>query len=515
MLTVIVAEDQMLIQKDICRKIEKTGKDVQIAATAINGQDAYEKILKFHPDILITDIRMPIQSGLELIRRLREENISIQTVILSGYRDFEYAKEAMKLNVDEYLLKPVSVEDLYFILDSLEKKLDAQKDHLLKEAFGALFASRPLKTPPDILENFSCSAYYLALVNLDSYCTFSIMDTLPIENELSELFDGDFTGRYLSSREHFFVFDGKTYNEKILMFCLETTAEKKLLLLLKDLKCQIEKLTQCVTICISPRFTSLSFAGMECRLLRTQIEQQLIFEKSAILSMHNFLSIDEPLHTQLLTTAQAEKFLFYIQSHNPHGFLTELDTFLKHCKSSEITQKDLSLNLKNILQKCFLSLSPRAIANAELEIDEYLSISKTYQELYLSLSFLFEHLFKKVHHEKSLSVEPEQLVADIKKYIEENYTREININDIAVHFAITPAYLSRLFKKHSDTKPIDYLTNCRISQACRYFVDSQLSVKEIAQLCGYSNQYYFSKAFKQETSLAPTEYRIKYKKPSP
>ena len=84
----------------------------------------------------------------------------------------------------------------------------------------------------------------------------------------------------------------------------------------------------------------------------------------------------------------------------------------------------------------------------------------------------------------------------------------MNINDIAVHFSITPTYLSRLFKKYTDIRPIEYLTNYRIQQACDYFAHSQLTVREVAELCGYANQFYFSKVFKQITSLSPSEYRI-------
>ena len=124
MIKIVVAEDQILIQKDICKKIEKTLKNVEIAATALNGEDAYQKILDLRPDILITDIRMPIKSGLELIRQLKEEHLSVKTVILSGYKDFEYAKEAIKLGVDEYLLKPVSVEAVsYTHLDVYKRQL--------------------------------------------------------------------------------------------------------------------------------------------------------------------------------------------------------------------------------------------------------------------------------------------------------------------------------------------------------------------------------------------------------
>lgn len=189
MIKLFVAEDQLLIQKDLCRKIEKTGKNMEIAGTAMNGQEAFEKILNLRPDILVTDIRMPIVTGLELIRRLNENHISMKTVILSGYRDFEYAKEALTLGVDEYLLKPVSVEDLKFVLDTLEEEICSQQNFQFQQAiYSALHAGAPVSRPLSDARSFtSC---HLMLINLDSYTVFSFQDWLPCENELDELLKG-------------------------------------------------------------------------------------------------------------------------------------------------------------------------------------------------------------------------------------------------------------------------------------------------------------------------------------
>lgn len=483
--------------------------------TAINGEEAYEKIITLHPDILITDIRMPLMSGLELIQRLRVENISISTVILSGYRDFEYAKEAMKLNVDEYLLKPVSIEDLLYVLDSLEEKLTARKDSRLKEALLSMLRTRSPHVLPDALRQLDYPRYFLVLMNLDSFCSFSIMDLLPFEGELNQLLNSGIFFKYLSRDEQYFIFDGDTYNEKIFLFCLRTTTEKKLLYLLQELQKEIEKITQCVTFCVGSPLTTLSAIGMESRLLRIHTEEQLIFQKSAILHSRDLLSAKEALPQRTLDYGQLEKFRFCIQTQNLTALLRELHEFLMHCKINHTTQKELAQSINKILECCFPEFSRKSRTNLELEIDEYISNAKTYSELDVSLEFLFRQNYKKIYPDSHSFTEPEKLVEDIKKYIEMNFTKEININDIAVHFSITPAYLSRIFKKYADVRPIDYLTNCRISHACHYFSHSQLSVKDVAQLCGYSNQYYFSKAFKQETQLSPTEYRIRHQSAEP
>lgn len=508
MIKVLVAEDQVLIQKDICRKIEKTEKNVEIAGTAMNGQDAYEKILALHPDILITDIRMPIQTGLELIRRLKEEAISIKTVILSGYRDFEYAKEAIQLGVDEYLLKPVSVEDLRYVLDTLEEKIISEQNYSYQHAlYRMLNSGTPI--PGYLLNAISYNICQLMLINLNSCATFSFQDWLPYENELEDILKGPVVNKYLKKGETVRLCGGNTYNQKLLVFFLHKTPPEKIDMMALELQRQIMKLTDAVTICISKSVYSVNDLAAEYKLSKTQLTNQLIFAHSAILHSRDFLeNSQDPAVT--LQDQQLENFRFCIHTQNLDGLLEHLDHFLDHCDHKRTTQKQLGNCLKLLLLVCYDDTGGRQLSSRELEIDEYLSNSKTYAELKLSLHLLFEQLFRQRVLNLASSVKPESLVTEVKEYIRNNYGRDININDIAVHFSITPAYLSRLFKKHSDVRPIEYLTSYRISQACDYFAHSQLTVREVAELCGYSNQFYFSKAFKQITSMSPSEYRIQH-----
>ena len=508
MIRVLIAEDQVLIQKDICKKIEKTEKNVEIAGTAMNGQDAYEKIRTLHPDILITDIRMPIQTGLELIRRLKEENISIKTVILSGYRDFEYAKEAIQLGVDEYLLKPVSVEDLRYVLDTLEEKILTEQDYSYQQALYRMLNSGT-HIPDYLLNTIRYTVCQLMLINLNSCATFSFQDWLPYENELEDILKGPVVNKYLKKGETVHLCSGNTYNQKLLVFFLDRTTEEKLDMMALELQKQIMKLTDAVTICISKPVSCVNNLASEYKLSKTQLTNQLIFARSAILHSRKFLeSSQNPSVT--LQEQQLEDFRFCIHTQNPDGLLELLDEFLADCERKRTTQKQLGNCLKQLLHICFDSTGTRHLSSKELEIDEYLSNCKTYAELKLSLHLLFGQLFRRKILNLTASANPETLVCEVKEYIRNNYGKDININDIAIHFSITPAYLSRLFKKHSDVRPIEYLTSYRISQACDYFAHSQLTVREVAELCGYSNQFYFSKAFKQITSMSPSEYRIQH-----
>ena len=510
MLTICVAEDQLLIQKDICKKIEKTGADAKVICTAINGQDAYSKIISLNPDLLITDIRMPVLDGLALIRKLKEDGLPTYTVILSGYRDFDYAKEALKLGVDDYILKPVSTEDIQFVLNSIEEKKSARHDKTLLDILKSLIHSKTPATP-DYASSFQYSYYYLFMLNLDSFYTLSIRGSLPYEEELDKLFSGPVIRKYLRRSERHYILDGNNCNEKLILFCLHHQTEEKLVMLARELIKGAENFTQAATICMSSRMNDISSLGMNCQLLQIQIKNQLLYAHSSLLFGKSFLNTKQS-SKYLLDQEMLDRFRFHINSQNPDTFFQILKEFLLRCEAEKTTQKNLESYLKKILEISFPALENDKMVNLYLELEEYISNSRTYEELFTSLSFLFEQVYEKsVLNTQNLAA-PEKLVEEIQQYIQLNFSQEININDIAGHFSITPAYLSRLFKKYSNTKPIEYLMNCRINLACKYFQESALSVREVAELCGYANQYYFSKVFKQVTSYSPSEYRIRYQK---
>ncbi|MCI6466437.1 MAG: response regulator [Faecalicatena sp.] len=508
MIKVLVAEDQVLIQQDVCQKIMKTKKDVEVVGTALNGQEAYKKILKFCPDVLITDIRMPLQSGLELIRQLKEEHIPIKTVILSGYKDFDYAKEAIQLGVDEYLLKPVSISDLEYVLNTLEEKILWDQNSRLHQAlYQTLNAGASI--PSSVLHALSFQECCLILLNLDSCATFSFQDWLSYENELDELLKGPLIQKYLKKGESVHICSGQTYNQRILVFLMQKASQDKLYMMISELQKQLRRFTVSSTFCVSRPFVHLDSLHQEYQLLNTQLKNQLIFGQSAVLRGQNFLEeLQKPKKT--LSGSLLEDFRFSVKSRNSTEFLRHLHTFLETCRLQKMTQKHLSEYLKQLLHLFYEDTLNSQLTGREMEIDEYLSNAKTYEELELSLQILFEQLFRQKNQDSALSASSEALIEDVKEYIRANYGKEMNINDIAIHFSITPTYLSRLFKKYSDIRPIEYLTNYRIQQACDYFSHSQLTVREVAELCGYANQFYFSKVFKQITSLSPSEYRIQH-----
>jgi len=141
MIRVIVADDQPLILDNIVSKIKSIHSEIEIIATATDGIHAYELISTLKPDIVFTDIRMPGLDGIELIRRCRAENAAKYFVLISGYQKFEYARQALQLNVVEYLLKPITLHSISEIIQKLVEKIQIDNSKTLNDIFRNLLIS--------------------------------------------------------------------------------------------------------------------------------------------------------------------------------------------------------------------------------------------------------------------------------------------------------------------------------------------------------------------------------------
>ena len=156
--TVIVAEDEELLLNNLVQKVGKADPDFQVVGTAQTGDQALALVEKLHPDLVITDIRMPVMDGITLLTRVRSQFPFIKFIITSGFSDFEYAKKAITLKVSEYLLKPVDPDELQEALQKIKRDFQiSQKDY--ESVFNPETAA---KTPSQIastLKDFMVKNY--------------------------------------------------------------------------------------------------------------------------------------------------------------------------------------------------------------------------------------------------------------------------------------------------------------------------------------------------------------------
>ena len=163
MYKIILVDDEEEVRRGVLNKIQWNKYGFEIVGEAENGKEALEIVEKNTPDIVITDIKMPFMDGMKLTQILYERFPTIKTIILTGFDEFEYAKTAIKLNVIEYVLKPVSSEDIIELLINVKEKLDREFEEkknikLLKESY--------IKSLPILREKF-LSSIIRGNINID------------------------------------------------------------------------------------------------------------------------------------------------------------------------------------------------------------------------------------------------------------------------------------------------------------------------------------------------------------
>ncbi|HUZ18221.1 MAG TPA: response regulator, partial [Spirochaetia bacterium] len=134
-LTFVVAEDEKRMLDYLVRKVVEIDDNFECVGTASDGEEAVEQIERFLPDLLITDIKMPVLGGLELVARIRRTNPDLRILIVSGYSEFEYARRAIELGVDDYILKPISMTKLREVLRLVRIRLETSAGRVEAE-FG-------------------------------------------------------------------------------------------------------------------------------------------------------------------------------------------------------------------------------------------------------------------------------------------------------------------------------------------------------------------------------------------
>ena len=132
---IVIAEDEPVIQRYNKRIVERNTEEFEVCALCENGEDVLEYLEEHEADVVMTDVRMPAMDGIELIRALKDRRPGIITVVLSGYQDFPYVRECMKLGSEDYLLKPLKDPVVADTLKSLKEKLDRQRLKHLEQQF--------------------------------------------------------------------------------------------------------------------------------------------------------------------------------------------------------------------------------------------------------------------------------------------------------------------------------------------------------------------------------------------
>ena len=492
---IFLVEDEVFALRTLCRKILDLQNGYEIVGTAKDGTEALPKIAETKPAVVITDIRMRDMDGLTLIQKMQEQDISALPVIISGYQEFEYAKQAMRLGVEDYLLKPVELNELAQCLEACRKKLESRYVH--KNIYSFLIGDEKFS-----LESITSSDQFI-LVYMIFCAPLNNSENLlhPVTGHISGTKMYDFFSKKMPGYS-VFCFDGIFSNEKILLLNSSEHSQEEGAALLESL---IPELAEDINFPVTAFYI---FSPADALTYNIQAARRGCVHNAVLGSsgVYHTLPPSPPAENltefiELLTLLIRQNDQELIQS----NMLRLCGEWKKKRRTIVACQADLIYILKALNQNF-----PRKDQQLDsvFYVENIYCFSSSFEELAVSFSQLVTSLFSPGKSSDEHALSGEQLVQKIEEYFRENLSRTITLQLLADEMNVSKVYLCRIFKKYKNVTPIDYFNRLKIERACELLNQfSSLPLQKISDMLGFNDVYYFSKVFKKIMGVSPSGYR--------
>ena len=537
---VFLVEDEMVIRRGIKNSIDWEKEGYIFCGEASDGELAYPMIIKEKPDILITDIRMPFMDGLELCKLVKKELPNIKILILSGYDEFDYAKEAIRLGVTEYLLKPISSGKLLEALNGVSESIRREKEdkdlvrkymeemrenteHEKQKFFeqmiaGNLSMADALETGEKYEMNLSAGMYNLLLFRF----------TLGEENRKSGelLGEAEYAIEKLTERlEYVFEFQrGVEGWAFLLMADNEEQMSERVKELSKDLE---EIMKNYSTIAyfggIGQPVARLRELEESFREAERALAARFTMELNRIISVEDIRmaqNVDTLDDIEITSFGEIEKTRTMLEKFLNNGAEDEIDEFVD-VYINELPEE----NLKSVLLRQYIIMDAYIVmmsfcekfegieGEMQAQSEELKNSMKTIQTLEEIKNYIRMLLKKIIGVRDTISGRRYSDIIEIAKdQIRKTYmSDEISLNTIAAEVGMSPSYFSSIFSKEMGKTFVEYLTEIRMDRAKELLMCSSMKTSEIGYEVGYKDPHYFSYIFKKTQNCTPKEFRARGK----
>lgn len=506
--SVMVVEDEPLIRENIIAKIHNANSLFHVSYSASNGQEALNHLEEYHPDVLITDIQMPVMSGLELIEQAKKQYPNLECIILTGYNEFEYARKAMKNGVQEYLLKPLRQEQISDVLKTIQTRLLKQRTYTERNIIvSQLYGSDTAKELPSSLRKEKFAIFLINLGHLLRHFS-SYENVLHFQDCWKQIG----LESYMESRSFgcnkWWLIDDRQPNQKFLILSFPSGLKADITALGEDLLHYILPLVSplIVNICSSKNLSRYNEIWLTSQKIRFHLEHSLCLGASCFFLLEATPESTDNFRKE--TDDFQDIILNLISTANRRSLRNELEKFCRQLDENAMPQHSMEKLFFQLIEKTyrqFLPASEAEIAHLEYDFCEKLALSPNLMGIFNYIMNVFENLLQL---EENDIYDPQELVQRIRTFIEQNYTTPISLESIASAFHFDSSYLTKIFKKYMGETPLKYIIDLRIERA-KKLMESQpdLNIKDICTMVGYYDQHYFSRIFKNITGNTPSEYR--------
>ncbi|AZO94695.1 response regulator [Halocella sp. SP3-1] len=543
MYKIMIVEDEELIRKGIVKSVNWHELGFEVVAEAANGKEALKKMDLDRPDVVVTDIRMPVMDGLDLAKIIKNRYPEIQIIILSGFADFEYAKTAIHFSVFEYLLKPTNKNKFIETFKKLKLELDKKQQekktaHVIDIKLNEGLVKLREEFIKELLNGEVTSIYtveermsYLELNLTGDNCVVAAIYIDGDDQNILKKWEND--KKLLS-----YVYSNisiellKEVGDSIVI--VKNIKEIIIVVSFKNQDKQIKLLKKALSNIIK-NFEELIFSNTNIKILasmgmvypnimhlhKSYLQSKKALEKRFFNSNKKLFVFEEGSESELEKQwiKDYPKEVNHIISETILGHVAKsrelinciFDRFLKREVSSSLI-KNYCYVLCFLLAASLADFRPAVntikIDKKDFENDIKKTVSMESLKQYILDLFLKTAQQISAYKESEEYSHQKKIINKVKKYISQNYSKKLTLQEISDHVYLSPTYLSFLFKNVTGEKYIDYLKKIRIKKA-KELLKGRLDLKiyEAANMVGYNDYKYFTLQFKKMVGISPTEYR--------
>lgn len=530
MVKVFLVEDEFIVREGIKNNIDWSKFGYEFCGEASDGELAFPMIQKLKPDIVITDIRMPFMDGLELSKLIKKELPETEIIILSGHEEFEYAKEAIRIGVAEYLLKPINGEDLLKQVDEVALKIvEKRKESEIKRQYiqemeenilnekkvffqhlvsGSKSLSELLDMAGKLGIDLSAMWYNVMLFKVQSqhhaYNEYS-NSLIEIEKRINQINTKDVLifDRNLEGKALLFKADSRDTLENLqneyIMHMKEIFAEYDYIHYFGGIGEPVNRLSELPdSFERAGRAFAHRYLMKESFILNSKdLEQEVYFEKENFnISDVDTRQIDRRKIKGFLKLGELEESIYFVEE-----FFNDLGS---NAMKSNMFRQYIIMDAYFCVIDFLIELK---IPKEEIEQPDI--VSGVFQSEESAVEYVVQIIKKAIELRDKASVNRyDDVLNEVMTYIQDNYADEdISLNLLASHVNFSPNHLSMIFSQQTGQTFIKYLTDYRMNKAKELLRCTGKRSSVISMEVGYKDPHYFSYLFKKTQGMTPTQYR--------
>ncbi|MFV0504490.1 MAG: response regulator [Lachnospirales bacterium] len=483
MISVILIDDEPASLYHMNLLFQKHTTSFQILECFDNSETAVNFLKENRVDLVITDINMPVISGIDMVHIIRELNLNTEIIIVSGYSEFSYAQEALRYGVLDYVLKPINKNKVVSTMEKVEEIINSKKYELKKSLIKSL--ANGIDVDLRTLERVFPDKYFTAIFRINSLNRrFSKRDLEIFSRKKERLF---VYGR--DECEALFLFPSSIMDYDLFQNYLKNNMKKKDIgdyitsvysnykIEAKDFKDCFQKMYDCLTF-------------------------SLVIGKDQKICVDNYKNTNEIFKSDNLDFL--ENLSNYSSDEFNKNFERLFNIYIQENKTQIWLENEINMLFKFLMSKSNMEFSDETI----YVIEDAFYYSQDMESLRDTLA----DIISKYLLEDNNKIDTQEFIDKVKRYIEKNMDKKMDksmtLKSIGNHFGVSDSYLGKLFRKYEDTTFNNFLAKKRIEKAKMLIEnDKDFMIKDIAEKVGYSDQFYFSRIFSSIVGVSPSEYK--------